>query len=442
MKGKFLKRAAICVTALLVAGSAAMISGCEISNGRDGINGQNLNIYDIWEAAKEQTGDPDLAFDDFLKEYLSYEGGEISEAVSLKAAINRSLMSAVSIMTTFYEYTAFTAGEQSYYGSGVIVDIDKEAGDMTIVTNCHVVYSANAVTTSSGSGLGEENGFARTIKVWLYGADYPNSGYDEAQIIGASKNYDIAVLKVTDSDIVKKSSAVKASWNAAEEPIVGDTVYTVGNANGDDIAASVGFVSRDSEEITVNLGTDRRPDYHNYRVLRTDTAINGGNSGGGLFNRSGELIGIVNAKTISEDIDNMGYALCASTVRRVVDKMIATDDGNSGIELLSDLGFTYDVTDKYSTGLDEKGAAGIKEVVTVTNAPISAGLNTGDVLKRVVIKRNGETVDAVDVERLHNLTDVIITVRPGDEVVFTAMRGVTQVESSRTFTAGSFRRSV
>ena len=58
------------------------------------------------------------------------------------------------------------------------------------------------------------------------------------------------------------------------------------------------------------------------RVIRVDTAVNPGNSGGGLFNSKGELIGIVNAKIISSDVENIGYAIPSSVAINVADNII------------------------------------------------------------------------------------------------------------------------
>lgn len=79
---------------------------------------------------------------------------------------------------------------------------------------------------------------------------------------------------------------------------VGDSVIAIGNPNAGGIAVTQGILSMESEYITMtaadNVSTVQ------IRVMRVDAAINGGNSGGGLFNDSGELIGIVNAKVVSE----------------------------------------------------------------------------------------------------------------------------------------------
>ena len=56
--------------------------------------------------------------------------------------------------------------------------------------------------------------------------------------------------------------------------------------------------------------------------MRTDAPINHGNSGGGLYNAQGELIGITNAKNVEDETDNMGYALPITQVEYLVKNML------------------------------------------------------------------------------------------------------------------------
>lgn len=450
MKRHIFKKAAVAVALTAVLAIVPAIGGCTGTNGRDGINGKDLTIYDIWQETKTQTGNPDLTYEQFLKEYLSFSGEDVHEATALKTSVNRSLMSGVSIVTTFDEYklvigfggSQTVAEEVQYFGSGVILDVDRQSGDMIIVTNCHVVYSLSARTSGSSTSLNKSSGFAKNVDLWLYGSEFSKDNAIKAEIIGASKSYDIAVLKVSGSDVVKRSQAVAAQWCGGEECYVGETVYAVGNADGKKLSASVGYVSKDSEEITVNLGTKSASEDYKYRVLRTDTAINGGNSGGGLFNQYGELVGIVNAKTVSEEIDNMGYALPASTSKRVVNRLIADANGKSGIELVSH-GFECKATDSYTTGLNAEGIAEIKEVVTVTDASLfttafRAGIKEGDVIKNVTVKRNDTEIENMRIERLHNFTDALISVQPNDTVTFTVERGGEVKEITITYRTTDF----
>ena len=447
-KGIFAKIALIATLAAAISIVPAF-SGCIGLNGRDGVNGKDLTIYDIWQETKERTGNPDLSFEDFLREYLSYNSEQLEQSTSLTAAINRSLLSGVSIIATFDEYvrsgfmgSSYSVVETSYYGSGVIMDVDKSSGDMTVLTNCHVVYSADAKRNNAGNvEISTSNGFAKSVQLWLYGSEYEDRNAIEATVIAASKSYDIAVLQVSANDLVKNSYALAAQWCNFEECYVGEQVYTVGNADGKKLSASVGYISKDSEEITVNMGSDSSPEAFEYRVLRTDTAINGGNSGGGLFNKYGQLVGIVNAKTISEDIDNMGYALAPATTRRVVQRMIEDADGTYGIETVS-AGFNYASTDSYTTGLNIDGYAEIKEVVTVTRGQSFGKFDAGDKIVHVVVKRGEKVLESMPVMRVHNLTDALLSVKAGDTVIYTVERGGENVAITVTYTSGDYIRKM
>ena len=85
-----IKTLAAAAVALSLAGAAAL-SGCTVSLGEDGRDGQDVSIYEIWEATKAETGDPDLTFAEFISQYLSYDSSELGQMTSMQAAINRSL---------------------------------------------------------------------------------------------------------------------------------------------------------------------------------------------------------------------------------------------------------------------------------------------------------------------------------------------------------------
>ncbi|MDE6429042.1 MAG: serine protease, partial [Malacoplasma sp.] len=87
-----------------------------------------------------------------------------------------------------------------YTGSGAILWMDKEAGDAYVVTNCHVIYADSS-----------DSVYCKDIRLYLYGQDasginYILTGNDitdddtyriPSTIVGASANYDLALLKVT-----------------------------------------------------------------------------------------------------------------------------------------------------------------------------------------------------------------------------------------------------
>lgn len=170
-------------------------------------------------------------------------------------------------------------------GAGVIIEDDKNAGDAYIVTCYHVVKS-----------------YLSEIYVLLYDSFKPI----KAQLIKYSSIYDIAVIKIEGSSIYSSSYSTPATIADSSMLLKGDGAVAIGNPLGSGIGITSGKISKTTDLVKI--------DNTMHRVLRTDAAINGGNSGGGLFNMSGELIGIVNAKATDNPsansyIDNVAYAI-------------------------------------------------------------------------------------------------------------------------------------
>ncbi len=428
--------------------SAAMactviFGGCTVSLGSDGKDGQDVSIYEIYEAtnaARAEEGLPNLTFLDFITEYLNSTSEELEQATSLQTSINRSLLSAVSILTTFDVTSNRPYPQETYAGSGVIVDIDKEAGDMYVVTNAHVVYLS----------YGDGDRYCNDINLYLYGSEYSTGDTEataiSASIAGVSLTYDIAVLKVEGSDLVKNSEAVAAEWSTAEAVYAGETVYAVGNPEGSLLSVTTGIISRDSEYITLDMYDTayNEDDDFTYRVLRTDAAINGGNSGGGLFDINGNLVGIVNAKSVDEAIDNMGYALPASTVRRVVENMIdryeQTGQETHGVYRAM-MGIDIQLTDSSAYLNNETNLVEISETVTIATVSgglASGNLKVGDVITNIkVTDANDNLKEDVDITRFYSVGDVMLAAREGDTVTVTVRRSGSDGELSFPMTITS-----
>ena len=426
------KRVFAAAAAVAVAAAAALFGGCA-SRGADGLDGQDVSIYEIYEAtnaARAEEGLSQLTFLEFVSEYLSYDGSEVEDLTSLQTSINRSLLSAVSISSSFRVHaTPPAAGSDlaTYGGTGVILDIDKDAGDMYVITNCHVVYD----DSSMGNVISEN------VKVYLYGREQEQYAIP-AEVIGASISYDIAVLRVEDSDIVKNSDAMAAVWTDKENISVGQTVYTVGNGAGDGLSATTGIVSVDSEKITVDMGSDQ-VDEREYRTIRTSVPIYSGNSGGGLYDEGGNLVGILNSKTWyipgetdNEPADNMTSAIPASVARRVAQNMLDwyEEDGAVHTEGVRRplLGVTVLSVSPRAVLDNDTNLVKIVETVEVesTNfgSPADGVLERGDFLKAIeIVKPDGTIRESVQIERSFNLGDAVLAIRAGDKVNITVNRG-------------------
>ena len=375
-------------------------------HGTPGKDGSDLDAKELYESAKAEgyTG----TYLEFLKEYLKVDLAEDNDT----AQIAENMLSVVSI-NAYHRKSLMPGDTTGSAGSGVIVGLDKENGNAIIVTNFHVVYNAEAFTPSTG--------ISDMIYVYPYGSRAANkNGLNDgikARYVGGSINYDIAVLEVSGSEYIKKANltAVDLDECSSESVIIGEKTFVIGNPQGYGISVTEGILSVDSEYIDVEMIIKqsgvliKQPIY--YRVMRTDAPINGGNSGGGLFNTAGKLVGIINAKTVSDGVDNMGYALPITQVKYVVQNIL---DNKTGHVERAMLGVT--IGTKSSMGkIDDSGNVYVDEeimVETVTEGSKAMGkILPGDIIKSLTI--NGETKA---VTRRFILIDFMLTLRKGDSM--------------------------
>ena len=277
-----------------------------------------LDVYEVWYSSLVENG-YEGSYADFLEEYI--KGNGLAND-TIERATNKALLSTVEIFVP-HERIMFGQVTTSYSaGAGVVIDDDKSMGDAYIVTNYHVIYDANSETTLApycyvyfyGMSKISPDGATTNKEMFEYSAI-------QAVPIGGSLTEDIAVLQITNCDIYKNGDYCPATIGRGDDVIVGETAIAVGNPSGGGISATMGVVSVVTEIIDL-LGGDDKTEIQP-RVIRVDTPINGGNSGGGLFNKNCELIGIVNAKTVSNDIDNMGYAIPSEVAIGIANNIIA-----------------------------------------------------------------------------------------------------------------------
>ena len=338
---------------------------------------------------------------------------------SVPAASAKGLRSAVSIVCSFSAsiQQGGRPGSNSttpkvYYseGSGVIYQMDKTEGDAFIVTNYHVVYDVSCNT---------ENGISNDIAVYLYGSENDENAI-EATYVGGSLYYDIAVLRVENSEILKKSDACPADIADSDKVAVGDSAIAIGNAQGYGISASLGIVSVDSEYITMTA-SDGRTEV-SFRVIRVDTAVNSGNSGGGLYDGQGNLIGIVNAKIVDDGVENIGYAIPSSVAVSIADNIIDYCYGtNTERVQRALLGITVSTSDSKAVYDTETGHVSICETVSVyeisENSLAEGVFEEGDIFVSATL--NGEKTE---ITRQYHVIDMMLEVRVGDTVVFEIIR--------------------
>lgn len=162
-------------------------------------------------------------------------------------------------------------------GSGVVI-----SKDGYIVTNNHVISGASNITVR-----------------------FTNGDEYKAKLIGTDAQTDIAVVKV------EAENLVPAVFGDSSKLVIGELTVAIGNPLGE-LGGTVtdGIISALDREITVEGET--------MVLLQTNAAVSPGNSGGGLFNANGELIGVVNAKSSGSSVEGLGFAIPANTAKTII----------------------------------------------------------------------------------------------------------------------------
>ncbi|MBQ3489363.1 MAG: trypsin-like peptidase domain-containing protein [Clostridia bacterium] len=282
-----------------------------------------------------------------------------------------------------------------YPDTGEYISIYRE-----VANKCIQSVVVIQVTSASGSGAGsgviyDANGYivtnyhvanedCRKITVILYdGSSY------EGQYIYGDELADLAVVKID------KSDCVAAEFGDSSRLTYGDAVLAIGNPLGYGLSVTTGVISRPSESVTIGNAT--------MTLLRTDAAVNSGNSGGGLFDLNGKLIGIVNAKIAANTVDNVGYAIPSQTVVKSINDL----KEYGYIRGRARLGIS--VTSEYYWNLSWIQVSEINQSGSAANS----GLQIGDILSQC----NGVKIDSFE-----TLSQQLTKYSIGDTVTLTVYR--------------------
>ncbi len=175
-------------------------------------------------------------------------------------------------------------------GSGVIIDPDG-----TILTNEHVILPASKIRVTLADG--------REF---------------EAELIGASRRFDLALLKI---ETGKKLPFIPPGTSS--DLMIGETVIAIGNPYGLASTVTTGVLSAKDRTVTFQDQETRQVhSFHNF--LQTDASINPGNSGGPLLNILGELIGINTA--IFAHAEGIGFAIPIDKATRIIGDLMELGD--------------------------------------------------------------------------------------------------------------------
>ena len=264
--------------------------------------------------------------------------------------------SVVGVSVTFTYGSGFFGRSSSYetQASGVIY-----SSDGYIITNYHVIEYA---ITYSGS-------------VSVYLPDDPSTAI-AATIVGYDAAYDLAVLKIDRTGL--PAITIGSSSNLT----LGQHVVVIGNPDGLEFmgSVSVGYLSGINRTIYI--------DSKSYNVIQTDAAINPGTSGGAMVDSEGRLIGIVNAKRVSEEYESMGFAIPVDTVVEVCQGLITNSGKPSsyiGVRISQDYTASYLEANGYPRGI-------VVSAVVEDSPAEKAGIQSYD----IITEADGVAIDSYD----------------------------------------------
>ena len=316
-----------------------------------------------------------------------YEGNRPT-AVSLANVDGKTVLSAEEVYASNLESVVGVNGnvttnvwgqtiKNAVSGSGFVIS-SNDTGSY-ILTNYHVINGVSDIKVFFSDG----------------------KSYD-ATLVGGEEENDIAVLKIEQGGL---RPVVLGDSDAIN---VGEDVYAIGNPLGElTFTFTGGYVSAKDRSVTMSDGTVMN-------MIQTDTAINSGNSGGPLFDKYGQVVGIVSAKLSSSNssskasVEGLGFAIPINDVK----DMVASIMENGYVTGKPNVGVLIDAVDE---NVQRYGVPAGVEIMAILDGSCAqkAGLQVGDIVTAV-----GDTQVTSETE----LQNAVKNYKAGDTVAFTIYR--------------------
>ena len=273
-----------------------------------------------------------------------------------------------SVVTVFGQYTG--GGTVHSVSSGVVIAKIDDEQTYLIATCCHGVdgYPVLSVQTTAGD---------RYL----------------AQIVGVDYTTDIALLEVQAPDL-------SVATPRQGQPFLGETIIAHGNPLGSvGISTSFGIVSQVSSQVVIG-GAEQT-------LIKLDMALNHGNSGGGVFDMNGELIGIASAKIAEVDgvlVEGVAYAIPSSIL----------------YDTVSDLKTRGFVKNRPILGINLQSPTKENDKMIVSESLFSTQLQGGDIIES--IRASGLDAIIKDFNRSMTYTQALSAIK---EFIVNAKEGQT-----------------
>lgn len=242
-----------------------------------------LAVYKKYASKSGETAVPNVG--EVVIHKADKDGTTVADRGNNAYAASVALDTVVEVRTETEQHSSFF---QQYVtegaGSGIIISSNDDG--TFIITCAHVIEGASKVTVTLSDGT-----------------EY------EAVSTACDTITDIGFIKINVKGL--KTATVGDS----DDIVVAEDVIAIGNPLGE-LGGSVtsGIISALEREIQI--------DGLKYKLIQTSAEISPGNSGGGLFNMKGELIGVVNAKSVGEDVEGLGFAIPINGALKIFTELV------------------------------------------------------------------------------------------------------------------------
>jgi len=290
---------------------------------------------------------------------------------------------AVKSVKTVETSTIFGVVTEDYVSGGSGFLAAQSRTKIYIVTNDHLVNSAYKIDVCFNDGTEAK-----------------------ATLVGTDTGFDLGVLSVDLSDLSDETIDFLriASFGNSESIAPGSLSVAIGNAMGQGQSVTVGYVSALDRQINID-GISTIP------LIQTCAAINPGSSGGPLLDARGRVIGVNCAKSVSTEVESVGYAIPINSAVPIINELIAAADIDE-----DEIGYLAiegrDVSESYSKAFHIPKGVYVLSVEAGSRTEES-GLMRGDIITAI----NSREVKSFDF-----LFDRILHMRSGDTVKLTVMR--------------------
>lgn len=363
-KGKFLGAIAVALLIAIIMSGASALAAAYLT----------YNYYKAADTSPNAPTPPAIPgnneiFIDRTEPLYSTQVKEPGELMTMEEAISAVKDSVVEITTERVQsgFGGYSQYVVSGAGSGVIISTGGY-----IITNNHVIEEASNITVRLSDG-----------------SEY------SATLVATDSRTDVAVIAITPSEGVELNAATIGSSSSLT---LGQTVIAIGNPLGK-LGGTVtdGIISSLEREIAMEgSGT--------MTLLQTNAAVSPGNSGGGLFDLYGRLVGIVNAKSTGEGVEGISFAIPIDTAWNVASQLI--DKGY--VSGRPSLGITIK---QIQFGMSFFGESYYQLVVAETDG--NSELKANDIIIGI---------DGRDVSTLTDITDIIYEHKVGDTITVNIYR--------------------